>query len=222
MTDHDLHDPLRRLAETAPAPAPGLAGDVVERGRTTRRRRLGGVAVAGAAAVAALVVLVPVLGSGSTDQVAEPPVATDPTPTTEPPLPSEASARMKVAAAGMRALLEGSYPTENRIWVKDYVCERDRFTDRHTRCAILIDTEKADLEQLLPMYSIMWVDQFPRDLKGRPYVQVSGLENVDAGGGSVYVSAVRGGLDCAGAPYEVRIRQNGTPVAEQGNEFLIC
>ena len=221
MTDHDLQDPLRRLAETAPAPAPGLAGDVVERGRTARRRRLVAVAVAGAAAVAALVVLVPVLGSGSTDRGAESPVVNDPTTPTEPPPPSEPSARMQVAAAGMRELLGGSYPTEDKLWVQDRVCEQDSFS-RRGECTDLTDAEQVELEQLLTTYSITWVDRFPRDIEGKPYVQVSGLEDVSAAGGWVYVSAVRGGLDCVGAPFQVRIHQNGTPVAEQGNEFLIC
>jgi len=215
MTEHDLHDPLRRLAETAPAPAPGLAGTILEHGRTARRRRLGGVAVAGVAAVAALVVLVPVLGSGSTDGGAEPPVVTN--PTTEPPTTPEPSLRMQVAAAGVSALLGENYPSEATLWVRDTVCARWSNNSRAAvnPCLWLTKPEMTELERLLSAYSITWVDRFPRALEGKLYVEISELKDVSADGGSVFVWALAGGRNCAGAPYEVRLHPDGRAVASQ-------
>lgn len=225
MTEHDLHDPLRRLAETAPAPPPGLASDVVERGRTARRRRLGAVAAAGAAAVAALVVLVPVLGSGSTDRDAEPPVASDTTTPTEPPPRHEPSARMQVVAAGMRELLRENYPSETRLWVRDSVCERwDDFTDDSGKCTDRAAADMAELERLLPTYSIVWVedDRAPDGARPSglgeahpPYVEVAELEDVSEDGGSVFVWAIVGGLNCAGSEYDVTLREAGPPLVKR-------
>lgn len=222
MTEHDLHEPLRRLAETAPAPAPGLAGEVVERGRTARRRRLGGVTVAGAAVAAAMVVLVPLFGSGSGgERGAEPPVVTDPTTTTEPPPPPEPSARMKVAAAAIDALLRDGYPAAHSLSMKESICVR-KMPLRSRNCTALTKAEMADLEWLLD-YQIRWVDRAPRDFGPRaPYVGITALRNVDASGGSVFVTALAGGLDCLGSSYHVNIYPDRQPVAAAGRVSLIC
>ncbi|MDQ3664200.1 MAG: hypothetical protein M3353_06010 [Actinomycetota bacterium] len=219
MTEHDLHDPLRRLAETAPAPAPGLAGYVVERGRTARRRHLAAVTVAGAAVVAALVVLVPVLGSGSTDQGAEPPVVTNPTTTTEPP-PPEPSARMKVAAAGVRELLREEYPSEKALLVRNGVCEQYRGDPNG--CTDLTKMEMTDLERLLSAYSITWVDRSPRDLEGRLYVEISELKDVSADGGSVFAWALAGAHNCVGWAYDVTLRPDAAPVSTSDGIVVVC
>lgn len=232
MTEHDLHEPLRRLAQTAPAPAPGLAGDVVERGRTARRRRLGAVTVAGAAAVAALVVLVPLLGTGDADQGAEP-VASDPTTSTEPPPSPEPSDRMQVAAAGMRALLRENYPSEGRLWVRDSVCARwNDFTDDSGECTDLVAADRTELERLLPIYSIAWVEDGRRPDGSHypggfgkphpPYVEVSELQDVSAEGGSVFVWVIRDGLDCAGGRYSVTLNRGSAPDAVQGEVQVVC
>lgn len=213
MTDHDLYEPLRRLAQSAPSPAPGLGGDIAERGRAARRRRLGAVAVAGAAAVAALVVLLPVLGSGSTDRGAESPVVNDPTTTPQPPTPDDPSARMQVAAAGVRELLREEYPSEKALLMRNGVCEQYRGDPNG--CTDLTKMELTDLERLLSGYSIIWVDRSPRDLKGRLYVEISELKDVSADGGSVFAWALAGARNCAGTGYDVTLSPDGRAVASQ-------
>jgi len=228
MTEHDLAEPLRRLADTAPAPAPGLADDIVERGRTTRRRRLGGLAAAGAAAVAALVVVVPLMVSGGDDRGSEPPVATDQPTETEPVLGP--SARMQVAAAGVRAFVDDTYPGVNVLWVRDWVCEKwTNYVGGPKGCTDFTDSEVLALERLLPAYSITWVeddrapdgshiglDQHP------PYVEISELDHVDSDGGSVFVWALRGARDCGGNLYHVTLRPDAFPVAKESGVSVIC
>lgn len=226
MTDHDLHEPLRRLAETAPAPAPGLAGDVVQRGRTTRRRRLGAVAVAGAAAVAALVVVVPLLGTGDADRGSEPPVATGSTTETEPPAPSDPSAQARVAAAAIRAQARGNYPSARVLQVRASICVRGGLGDRSSSCTAWTEQERAELARLVPAYTLRWVAK-PRSGPplnigpDQPYVEVSRLGRVDSSGGSMLVFAVFGPRGCVGAEYDVTLDPDRADVAGGETETVV-
>ena len=137
----------------------------------------------------------------------------------------EPSRRMQVAAAGVRTLLTGAYPSEQLIWVRESVCS-GWFGSDGRNCAALTERKMAELERLLPAYKVRCGDgpdgsspdlgPFP------PRVSVSALTDADASGGSVRVLAVAGGLDCAGSEYDVTLLPHAPPRAVESGATAIC
>ncbi|MDQ3592521.1 MAG: hypothetical protein M3386_06435, partial [Actinomycetota bacterium] len=145
-----------------------------------------------------------------------------------PAHPPGPSARMQVVAAAVRAHLNQNYPSYDDLWVRDSVCDRSETVGPGpVPCADLTEQEKTDLERLLQAYTIKWVGSVreiwsPTGQLNRPFVKISELEAVSTDGGSVFVYALRGGRDCAGVSYQVRLLPDGPPTVSPGDQFLIC
>lgn len=230
MTGHRMTETLDRLAERAPAPPVGLAEGVVRHGRVMQRRRRGMAAAIGAAVTVLAVAVVPVLvtqSSLSPEGVG--PVADERTPTVSPstpqpapqPDPMRVSARMTVVAAAVEELLERSYPQARTLWIRDAVCA-SAFGPKSRDCTPLTKVDMQQLEWLLP-HNIRWIQPEPLGMGPHPpVVSVAELDVQDDRHGSVWVLAVKGGLDCAGAGYSVTIEPGGRAVAKGDGSMAIC
>lgn len=127
----------------------------------------------------------------------------------------------------MDALIDESYPGAKTLWVRDQLCE-SWHSSGSGDCTNLTDLQQAELVRLLPGRVIEWLENdrapgggpIPR-WSHPPLVQVSELD-VDATGGSAFVLAVAGVLDCAGAAYDVTLSRDSPPVAVSSGQMVIC
>lgn len=233
--DTDRFEPLERLAQRAPVTDPLLLAETItERGRQVVQRRRAGLSIAAAAlAAGAVVMAASVGGPAAVPGGKEAPVATasESQPTTAPPPSSEPSLEVRVMATAVVEELSNSYPGAGRIWLRDSVCPQwdDWRTEADpAHCSRLDATERAAVERALFDLRISWVadgstpdgsrigtDQHP------PYVELSEL-SVARGGGSVFVFAIAGGLDCSGARYDVTLSPNGDDTAVPSGEMVVC
>ncbi|MDQ3415583.1 MAG: hypothetical protein M3467_09105 [Actinomycetota bacterium] len=231
MTD-ERWEPLERLAERAPMPAPGLADEVLAHGRADRRvRGMGAVLAAAATAVAVVAGVLVLTDSPAARPRPEPSIAAPSQSAESPTAGSSASDRVGIAVAGVRALTRAiNEGRPRRLLVSDETCARQRggVQNEGGNCDPWSRGERKQLKSSLSTIApTRFVSTIRTQLSdGTLMLSIDGLRHPEPASGRVAVFALIG-LDapfdsCQGSGYQLEKDDEGWRVVGNRGSAAIC